>query len=65
MKLQISITLNDSIMQVIAEETETDPKLSSTATITISVIDANDNRPTFEEESYSASVSGKFKFQSV
>lgn len=52
-------------MQVIAEETETDPKLSSTATITISVIDANDNRPTFEEESYSASVSGKFKFQSV
>ncbi|XP_037922792.1 cadherin-87A [Hermetia illucens] len=45
------------IVLVIAEETETDPKLSSTATITISVIDANDNRPTFEEESYSASVS--------
>ncbi|XP_055907536.1 cadherin-87A isoform X2 [Eupeodes corollae] len=45
------------IVLVIAEETETNPKLSSTATITISVVDANDNKPIFERESYSASVS--------
>lgn len=45
------------IVLVIAEETETNPKLSSTATITISVVDANDNKPIFERDSYSASVS--------
>ncbi|XP_055857461.1 cadherin-87A isoform X2 [Episyrphus balteatus] len=45
------------IVLVIAEETETNPKLSSTATITISVVDANDNKPIFERESYSASIS--------
>ncbi|ALC46335.1 Cad87A [Drosophila busckii] len=45
------------IVLVIAEETDTNPKLSSTATITVSVLDANDNKPSFELESYSASVS--------
>lgn len=32
-------------------------KLSSTATLTVTVTDANDNRPTFEQEAYSFSVS--------
>lgn len=45
------------IVLLVAEETETQPKLSSTATITVSVLDANDNKPSFEQESYSASVS--------
>ncbi|TDG52178.1 hypothetical protein AWZ03_001459 [Drosophila navojoa] len=45
------------IVLVIAEETDTNPKLSSTATITVSVLDANDNKPSFEQESYSAIVS--------
>ncbi|XP_037891980.1 cadherin-87A [Glossina fuscipes] len=45
------------IVLVIAEETDTDPKLTSTATITVSVIDENDNKPMFEDESYTASVS--------
>ncbi|XP_067636828.1 cadherin-87A [Eurosta solidaginis] len=44
------------IVLVIAEETDTNPKLSSTATITITVLDANDNKPIFEHESYTASV---------
>ncbi|KAH8382777.1 hypothetical protein KR009_005221 [Drosophila setifemur] len=44
------------IVLVVAEETDTNPKLSSTATITVSVLDANDNKPVFEQESYSASV---------
>lgn len=45
------------IVLLVAEETETQPKLSSTATITVSVLDANDNKPSFEQESYSATVS--------
>lgn len=45
------------IVLVIAEETETKEKLSSTATLTVTVTDANDNRPTFDQESYSFSVS--------
>lgn len=45
------------IVLIIAEETDTEPKLSSTATLTVSVTDANDNRPTFEHDSYSATVS--------
>lgn len=40
-----------------AEETETPQKLSSTATLTVTVTDANDNRPLFEHESYSFTVS--------
>lgn len=43
--------------QIVAEETETPQKLSSTATLTVTVTDANDNRPIFEHESYSFSVS--------
>lgn len=43
--------------QIIAEETLTSPKLSSTATLTVSITDANDNRPTFEQESYSTTIS--------
>lgn len=45
------------IVLVIAEETLTSPKLSSTATLTVQITDSNDNRPKFEEESYTASVS--------
>lgn len=44
------------IVLVIAEETETQPKLTSTATITVAVLDVNDNLPIFEEEAYSASL---------
>lgn len=44
-------------MQIIAEEIKTAQKLSSTATLTVTVTDANDNRPIFEHESYSFSVS--------
>lgn len=36
---------------------QTVKKLSSTATLTVTVTDANDNRPTFEQETYSFSVS--------
>lgn len=46
-----------SSLQIIAEETETAQKLSSTATLTVTVTDANDNRPMFEQESYSFAVS--------
>ncbi|EDW97645.1 cadherin-87A [Drosophila yakuba] len=45
------------IVLVVAEETDTNPRLSSTATITVTVLDANDNKPVFEQESYSATVS--------
>ncbi|XP_073989842.1 cadherin 87A [Rhodnius prolixus] len=44
------------IVLVIAEETETQQKLSSTATVTIEITDANDNSPKFDVEAYSASV---------
>lgn len=51
--------INDyfSQIKIIAEETETAQKLSSTATLTVTVTDANDNRPIFEHETYSFSVS--------
>lgn len=45
------------IVLVIAEETQTNPKLSSTATLTVSITDSNDNRPIFEQDSYSTTVS--------
>lgn len=45
------------IVLIIAEETETDPKLSSTATLTVSITDTNDNRPQFDHDSYTATVS--------
>lgn len=35
----------------------TEPQLSSTATVTVTVIDANDNAPSFEKPSYFAVVS--------
>ncbi|KAG8232454.1 hypothetical protein J437_LFUL012378, partial [Ladona fulva] len=47
------------ILLVIAEEEFTSPKLSSTATVTVTIIDENDNAPTFRgrESSFAASVS--------
>uniref|UniRef100_A0A182QKL0 Cadherin domain-containing protein n=1 Tax=Anopheles farauti TaxID=69004 RepID=A0A182QKL0_9DIPT len=45
------------IVLLVAEETKTNPKLSSTATLTVSITDANDNRPLFEQDSYSTTVS--------
>lgn len=47
---------------MVAEEVHTSPKLSSTATITVSVTDVNDNAPYFENVdsrtgSYTATVS--------
>lgn len=44
------------IVQVVAEEVHTDPKLSSTATVTVSITDANDNSPTFSNPTYTAVV---------
>ncbi|KAF5276236.1 hypothetical protein FQR65_LT04041 [Abscondita terminalis] len=45
------------IILAIAKELYTNPKLSSTATITVTVFDANDNFPTFDQKSYTAVVS--------
>lgn len=45
------------IVLIYAEETLTNPKLSSTATLTVSITDVNDNFPQFEQESYTATVS--------
>ena len=42
--------------QVIAEELHTSPRLSSKASVTISLTDVNDNAPQFAEEPYSATV---------
>lgn len=44
-------------LQVIAEETLTNPRLSSTATVVVSVTDTNDNPPQFEQEAYTTLVS--------
>lgn len=60
-KNRVNLKIN-IILQVIAEETETNPKLSSTATLTITITDTNDNKPIFDQESYSVTVSGKFIF---
>lgn len=43
-------------VQVVAEEVHTNPKLSSTATVTVSITDANDNSPTFSNPTYTAVV---------
>ncbi|XP_044756698.1 cadherin-87A [Coccinella septempunctata] len=45
------------VIYAIAKEILTDEKLSSTATITITVTDVNDHSPTFDEESYSSTIS--------
>ena len=44
------------IVLIYAEETLTNPKLSSTATLTVSITDVNDNFPQFDQESYTAMV---------
>lgn len=54
--------------KVIAEEIGASNKssaASSTATITVSITDTNDNRPVFDEESYSISVLGIRKMSHV
>nr|CAD7400227.1 unnamed protein product [Timema poppensis] len=45
------------VVNVIAEELSTDPRLSSTATVTVSIADANDNFPKFYQDGYTATVS--------
>ncbi|XP_076275389.1 cadherin 87A isoform X2 [Rhynchophorus ferrugineus] len=45
------------IILAVARELYTEQKLSSTATITVSVFDINDNAPVFDQDSYSATVS--------
>ncbi|XP_072154327.1 cadherin-87A isoform X2 [Bemisia tabaci] len=45
------------IILVIAEETNTTKHLSSTATLTVEVSDANDNAPTFDRDAYAVTVS--------
>ncbi|KAJ8718783.1 hypothetical protein PYW07_016339 [Mythimna separata] len=44
------------ILEVIAEELHTSPRLSSKASVTISLTDVNDNAPQFADEPYSATV---------
>lgn len=44
------------ILEVIAEELHTSPRLSSKASVTISLADVNDNAPQFADEPYSAFV---------
>lgn len=44
-------------LKVIAEELYTTPRLSSTATVTVTVTDVNDNAPAFKHVTYSAVVS--------
>lgn len=45
------------IILAVARELYTKEKLSSTATITVTVTDINDNAPTFDQESYTATIS--------
>ncbi|KAL1434560.1 hypothetical protein MTO96_011649 [Rhipicephalus appendiculatus] len=49
-------TIATGSTSVVAEEAFTKPKLSSTATVTVNVLDINDNAPVFEEDSYTASI---------
>ncbi|XP_075975917.1 cadherin 87A isoform X2 [Anticarsia gemmatalis] len=44
------------ILEVIAEELHTSPRLSSKASVLISLLDVNDNAPQFSDEPYSARV---------
>ncbi|XP_013167348.1 PREDICTED: cadherin-87A [Papilio xuthus] len=44
------------ILEVIAEEVHTSPKLSSKASVTVSLWDVNDNAPHFPDEPHAASV---------
>ncbi|KAJ0177573.1 hypothetical protein K1T71_006446 [Dendrolimus kikuchii] len=44
------------ILEVIAEEVHTTPRLSSKASVTVSVVDVNDNAPVFLDEPYTAVV---------
>ncbi|XP_053605342.1 cadherin-87A isoform X2 [Plodia interpunctella] len=44
------------ILEVIAEEIYTSPRLSSKASVTISLTDVNDNAPIFSDDQYSATV---------
>ncbi|XP_076318163.1 cadherin 87A isoform X1 [Tachypleus tridentatus] len=44
------------ILLVVAEEAFTNPRLSSTASVTVNIMDTNDNIPQFEHERYTASV---------
>ncbi|XP_014205128.1 cadherin-87A [Copidosoma floridanum] len=45
------------IILVVAEEVHTNPRLSSTATVTVGITDVNDNAPSFLSPSYTALVS--------
>ena len=43
--------------QVVATEDQTTERLSSTSEIIVTLIDVNDNKPYFEEESYTVQLS--------
>ncbi|XP_063930740.1 cadherin-87A isoform X2 [Zophobas morio] len=45
------------IILAVAKELYTSERLSSTATVTVTVTDINDNAPTFDQEGYSAAIS--------
>ena len=51
-----SLTSFDASPQLVAEESRTPDRLASTATVTVSVSDLNDNAPTFSQDAYVAQV---------